>query len=64
MKHKDCSFCGKSAPDEIAEAKLMSGKEATICRNCLELMLEVFARKDKSWRDRTIFSLRSLDDRK
>jgi ATP-dependent protease Clp ATPase subunit len=60
MKHKHCSFCGKSAPEDIAEAKLVSGKEVAVCRNCMDLMIEVYARKDKRWCERTIFTLRGI----
>jgi ribosome-binding protein aMBF1 (putative translation factor) len=60
MKEIQCSFCGKKAPEEITNAKLVTGKYVTVCRDCAELIIENFARKDQRWRDRTLLWLRSV----
>ncbi len=58
-----CSFCGLSK--EEAKGHIIAGPTVFICRDCIDMCVEVFATKDDEWRARTIekltAGLRQLD---
>jgi ATP-dependent protease Clp ATPase subunit len=60
MENIVCSFCGNSTPKEQAKDRFVAGPAAFICRDCVDLTIDVFGEKDKLWRERTINSLKAM----
>jgi len=53
-----CSSCQMQSPKD----EIVAGPDVYICRNCIGLCIEVFAKKSTSWRDRQIAFLAHLRD--
>jgi len=58
MKDIVCSFCGTSVPHEEAKDKFVAGPAAFICRDCVEMTIDIFGR-DQNWRERMIKFLKT-----
>ena len=62
MKNIECSFCGKSVPGEEAKGQFVAGPKVFICRDCVDLTIEIFCKKDPQWGERTIVTLQAMRD--
>ena len=60
MENTVCSFCGKSVPWEEAKGQFVAGSKAFICRDCIDLTIEIFGEVDPQWAMRTIEVLKSI----
>jgi len=60
MENIKCSFCGKSLPQAEAKDQFVAGPKAFICRDCVDLTIEIFGPKDPQWRERTIKILKAM----
>jgi hypothetical protein len=58
----ECSFCGSAIakPVKGAPALAVAGPSAFICRNCVDICIQVMAESDPDWRDQKIETLSSL----
>lgn len=59
MENIECSFCGNSAPKEEAKNQFVAGPNAFICRDCVELTIEIFGMQDQQWGERMINLLKT-----
>ncbi len=64
MKNIECSFCGTSVPHEEAKGKFVAGPGVFICRDCVDMMIDIFGQKDPKWRERTIKALKAIPNAK
>jgi len=60
MANIECSFCGTSAPHEEAKSRFIAGPQVFVCRDCVEMMIEIFSEKDPQWGKRTIKTLKAM----
>jgi hypothetical protein len=56
-KKIECSFCGTAMSQDQAKGRFVAGADAFICRGCVEMCIDVFARADTRWRNRQIAKL-------
>jgi hypothetical protein len=61
----ECSFCGVPIVEQVkgAPALAVAGSSAFICRDCVDICLQVMAESDPGWRDQKIETLISLRSR-
>ena len=60
MENIECSFCGKSVPKEEAKDRFVAGPQAFICRDCVDLTIEIFGKKDSQSGERAIKALEAM----
>ena len=60
MEYIECSFCRKSAPMEESKDEFVAGPKVFICRDCVDLTVEIFGEKDPQWRERMIKFLNAM----
>ena len=60
MEIIECSFCSKSVPMEEAKGQFVAGPKAFICRDCVDLTIEIFGPQNPLWRERTIKVLKAM----
>ena len=60
MENITCSFCCKSVPTEKAKGQFVAGPKVFICRDCVDLTIEIFGEKDPQWRERAIKVLKAM----
>ncbi len=60
MENIVCSFCGTSFPHEEAKDRLVAGPEAFICRDCVEMTIDIFGTPNLEWRNRMIKLLSAM----
>jgi hypothetical protein len=53
-----CSFCGITKSGEEAKARFVAGPGAFICRDCVELTVEIFSQQDRQWADKAMGLIR------
>jgi hypothetical protein len=61
MEKIKCSFCGISMAE--AKGRVVAGPTVFICRNCVDICVEVFSKGDVRWRDDKIKQLKGLRER-
>jgi hypothetical protein len=44
-----CSFCGISAPRQESKTRFVAGPTVFICRDCVDITIDVFADYDPAW---------------
>jgi hypothetical protein len=51
MKTPDvrCSFCGNDYSGEESKGRIVAGAAVFICRNCVDICIQVFADYDPVW---------------
>ena len=60
MKTFACSFCGTTATLEESRNRFVAGPQAFICRDCVELTIQIFAGQDQDWGERKIKDLQAI----
>jgi ATP-dependent protease Clp ATPase subunit len=56
MSDITCSFCCKTYSNDEAKARMVAGPEVFICRDCVDICVQVFM-KNAAWRDAKIQQL-------
>jgi hypothetical protein len=63
MDNIECSFCGTSEPIGEGKGQFIAGPKVFICRDCVELTIEIFG-GDPEWRAKVIRMLKAISDSK
>jgi ATP-dependent protease Clp ATPase subunit len=61
MTEIDCSFCHASFTNDGAKGKIVAGAKVFICRDCVDICIQVFA-MDQHWREAKISELTQMTD--
>jgi ATP-dependent protease Clp ATPase subunit len=60
MANIECSFCGTKAPQEKAKSRFIAGPTVFVCRDCVDMMIDVFGEEDPQWGERKIKALKAM----
>jgi hypothetical protein len=52
-----CSFCGKDYPGASSKGRVVMGARVFICRDCVDICVDVFAGYDTTWAEDKIRQL-------
>ncbi len=55
-----CSFCGNDHSGEVSKGRIVAGAAVFICRNCVDICIQVFADYDLAWVEAKIQQLNEV----
>jgi ATP-dependent protease Clp ATPase subunit len=60
MANIECSFCGTSVSQDEAKERFVAGPAVFVCRNCVDMMIEIFCENDPQWGEQKIQAIRAM----